>query len=550
MTLLKQSLPPFPRWVSDTSPADEAPRRWRWDRIPPGGCLLGVFLLCLVPRLWMAGLVRSVCHDGYYYISAAAACRDGEWIYAFNYLNLNIFPLILVSVQSLGLKWIVAGKLWSVLVSSLAVLPMFGWVRRLFSDRVAWAACFLYAVHPEFIEFSIEPVRDPTFWFLFNLCLYTTWRAVSEAKLRWFLAGGCALALAIHTRSEGWLLILPLGIWGIRQWLLRADRRKGLLGGAAIWLAITPVLVVLINVTVLHDEPEWQWGRLGHFVTGWNWVKEKFHIAPPGPAVAGMVRSRKRIPKTGMLATPAPPAQRKSVTLRRYLKEFASSFEQINLGLLMFGLYWSGRGLWTWDRSALLAVALTLAGGVWILYEKTGLINGRYFYPVYLALIPYCAIGLLSAFEAWGDWAERSDRAWLQPRQTMALILLLFITVGWIDAFTTRHSSRECEAELGVQLAKNYGPFQFVVTDLQGTRAGYHAQDDIPAILFHWGTIEKQFDRPYDLLILSRATTPAENDPMIEAAAARMGLERVRFPEDEYPQGRFLIFVRPKTRVQ
>ena len=75
-----------------------------------------------------------------------------------------------------------------------------------------------------------------------------------------------------------------------------------------------------------------------------------------------------------------------------------------------------------------------------------------------------------------------------------------------------------------------YGPFEFVVTDLQGTRAGYHAQEDIPAILYHWGTIEKQFDRPYDLLILSRGTTPRSEDPMIEAAAMRMGLKRIAVP--------------------
>ncbi len=546
MTLLKQSLPSFPRCVSDESRFGDAPRRRPWDRIPQGLYLLGMLLLCLVPRLWMAGLVRSVCHDGYYYISAAAACRDGEWVYAFNYLNLNIFPLILVSVQSLGLTWIAAGKLWSALISSLAVLPMFGWVRRLFSDRVAWAACFLYAVHPEFVEFSIEPVRDPTFWFLFNLCLYTTWCAVSEAKLRWFLTGGLTLALAVHTRSEGWLLILPWGIWGIRQGMLWPGRRRRLLGGSALWLAITPALVVLINITVLHDEPDWQWGRLGHFVMGWHWAKEKLHLAPVGSADAIAAWNRKQDPRTGRLATPAPPARRKPITFLRYLKQFASAFEQVNLGLLICGLYWSGREFWNWDRSALLAVALALAGGVWILYEKSGLLNGRYFYPVYLALIPFCAAGLLAVLERLKERAERSSRTWLKPSYSAAFMILLLLSLGWTDAFTTYHASREREAELGVQLAKTYGPFCFVVTDLQGTRAGYHAQDDIPAILYHWGTIEKQFNRPYDLLILSRATTPQSEDPVIEAAAARMGLKRVKFPKDQYPDGHFLVFVRPR----
>ncbi|MCA9069670.1 MAG: glycosyltransferase family 39 protein, partial [Planctomycetaceae bacterium] len=263
MTELIHGQPTFPRLFTFRSDSDETLER-RWPNLPRFtlGWQLGVlFLLCLVPRAWMAYLTQTICHDGFYYISTASAFEHGDWARAFAYLNLNIYPLILLGLHSLGLEWILAGKLWSVLISSLAVLPLFGWIRRLFSDQVAWASCFLYSLHAEFVERSFEPTRDPTFWFLFNLCLYTTLRAVSEAKPRWFLANGLVLTLAIHTRSEGWLLLIPLGLWLAREWFVKAECRKRLLAGTVVCLSVLPCVILLVNLTILREEPEWHLGR-------------------------------------------------------------------------------------------------------------------------------------------------------------------------------------------------------------------------------------------------------------------------------------------------
>ncbi len=71
-----------------------------------------------------------------------------------------------------GLPWETAAKWYGVVLASLAVLPLFGWVRRQFDDVVAVVACLLYAVHPKLIEWSPEAVREPSFWFFFLLALY------------------------------------------------------------------------------------------------------------------------------------------------------------------------------------------------------------------------------------------------------------------------------------------------------------------------------------------------------------------------------------------
>ena len=122
---------------------------------------------------------------------------------AFRQMALNVYPVILLLLHRLGLDWELAAMLWGVVVSSLVVLPLWGWVRRQFDDRVALVACLLYAVHPKFIEWSPEAMRDQTFWLLFMLAIYWLWRAVTEVRYGWFIAAGGAITLGVVDPHRG-----------------------------------------------------------------------------------------------------------------------------------------------------------------------------------------------------------------------------------------------------------------------------------------------------------------------------------------------------------
>ncbi len=240
----------------------------------------------------------------------------------------------------------------------------------------------------------------------------------------------------------------------------------------------------------------------------------------------------------------------RTVSVKFYLKELASALEQINLGLLVFGLClcWSRKELWDWDRGALFLLGGVLAGGVWILYDHYGLLNGRYFFPIYLALMPYFGIGLLLVWNVLWVQARRWERTWLTPKSTAVFIVCLAIGLGWTDAFTTRYGVREREASLGAWLAETHGPFRGVATDLIASRTGYHAGNEAPKILHNWGTMEHQFPgETYDLLLLSYENTPPESRPLVEAAARRMGLEPIIIPKDHEARARLLAFARPRA---
>ena len=131
--------------------------------------LLGMVAICLIPRALMAWKLDVICTDAIFYIQSAQALENGDFDRAFSTIHLNIFPVVLIVLNRLGLDWELAGKLWGVTMSTLVVLPLFGLARRQFDERVAVAACVLYAVHPKLIEWS--PGTDSRADILVSLCV-------------------------------------------------------------------------------------------------------------------------------------------------------------------------------------------------------------------------------------------------------------------------------------------------------------------------------------------------------------------------------------------
>ena len=540
--------------------------------------LLVLFLLCLIPRLVMVARIGPVCNDGYYYTSVADAFEDGEFGRGFAYLNLNIYPIILLGLHRLGLGWLLAAKLWGAVISSLAVLPMFGWIRRMFDDRVATLASFLYAIHPEFIELSVEPIREPTFWFLLALSFYLGYRATSENRLKFFVLGGLAMALAVHTRSEGWLLLGPLLIWmALNAWSRRPEVGK-LICGTGLWLAMTPLLILVINLTLLRGESEWQWGRLTHFQLGWQWMQSAFEPTPtPVPptslttASVSMLPSSMQmtIPKPAATALPKPqttplpavrPESMVSVSeplafgyrLRKFFHAWIRMFEPVNFVLAVIGLLTALQRFWRREFWVLIVFSLTVLAAVWVLFGTLGVISSRYFLPTYLVLVPFAGIGLWTALAWWSRQVLRlSGSRWLR-RTVVPCAIAIGISLGWLDAFTTWHETREAEASMATYLKSEIPKIRSVTVDLHAVRVGYHLLDDVPHItpeaIAHGvnQTIckrESHCPDGKDVVILSCHRFPKEKVDALQEEAIAAGLSPVDYEAPPMAHGQFLVFI-------
>jgi hypothetical protein len=381
-----------------------APARWT---------LALLLALCLIPRAVIALRTPCIVGDGVVYVNAARAIEAHDARGALWEGGINIYPAILAAFHRLGVDWETAAALWGVTAATLIVLPLWGWVRRQFDDRVALVACLLYIVHPRLIVESPEVMRDPTFWLFFMLAIYWLWRAVTEVRLGWFLAAGVAITLASLTRVEGLFLLTPLALWTFWRWRALAERRWKLLAGAALCVLAFPLLLLLINVIWLHGHSQWTMMRVSPLARVRPWIE--FMLGYGAVAQDGAAADKSQL--LGQM-------------IWRFFPTFTRGLSPV-FALLMFGGIWGWFRVWSRrDHQPLFYVAVLVLGGAWIqIWAETYLhnINTRYALPIVLMAAPLAALGLLALAARVLRFIE--NRGWPAAVQRAGLALVAAVVL-------------------------------------------------------------------------------------------------------------------------
>lgn len=425
--------PGYPNILSDPAPQ----RNCYGSRLK----LLAILVLvCLALRGAMALRIPSVVPDGVLYIQLAKALDAGDLAHGIEGMGLNTYPLILMLMHRTGLDWESAGVVWGVVIASLVVLPLYGWVRRQFDDRVAAAACLLYAVHPKTIEWSPEITRDSTFWFLLTLELYLLWRAVTEVRVRWFLAAGPVLILAVLTRFEGLVLVFPLVLWTFWRWLALREARARLVIGIVVCVTAVPLLAVLAAVFWWRVPLESLPVRLDPWARFQTWLE-----------YLGGNTSAAQAGSNPLLPADVPPMSTRAM-LREFFATMTRGLAPI-YALLMFGGLWGWRRTWARrDHQALFYAASGVLVGIWVHLWYDRMICPRYAISIVLLASPFAALGFLGLLRRtrlaaeWLGCRARASAAWT------AVPVAVVVVVSVAAAMSSNRSyfaSRELAMELG-----------------------------------------------------------------------------------------------------
>jgi hypothetical protein len=408
--------------------------------------LAGLVALCLVPRVLMALKTEIVCPDGVLYIQLAQALNKGDFEGGLQEMHLNTFPVLLVALHRLGLEWELGGKAWGVVISSLVVLPLYGWARRQFDERVALVACLLYAVHANLIEWSPELIRGPTFWFLFVLSIYLLWRAVTEVRWGLFAAAGGAITLASLTRVEGLFLLIPLVLWSASRCQMLRQARARLLWGTVLGVLCFPALLLLVNLIWLRGYPHWEFIRSAPLGLVPKWWQSMAGAAVGAAAESGhggaVLQARMSLPQSLWLFVH---------TMERGMTPF--------FALLMFGGNWVWRRVW-WrcDTRPLIYVALAVATGMWIHLCEAQVSSYRYPLAIVLMGSVFAALGLLG-LSAWMLRLAQRLHCGNRLQWVIAVAPLVIVAAtGWADALTKNYEVRQSWARLGYWAQQEFGP--------------------------------------------------------------------------------------------
>lgn len=438
--------------------------------LPLRPLLLAVlFILCLLPRALFDVHCAGICPDATLYIKLAQSMEAGQWHTDGISLQLAAYPAVIWGLHSLGFDWESGAIFWGILLSSLAVLPLFGWMRRQFDDRVALAGCFLYAVHQRFVEWSPSIIRDQTFWFLFALAIYLLWRAVQEVRPGMFAAAGIVTGLSVTMRLEGIFLLIPFAIWTFYRWRALRENRGRLAIGAVLGFMISPAALFFAWIVLFYGQASGGAGILLEILPLRKWqtsiegsldalITEDEAVPGDGaPADGGT-------PSVGPPSVGPPsvgPDYIPHMSLGNLFWEYARSLESgitAVYGLLMFGGIWHWRRVWARsDNQPLFYVALLIMAGILLDFSYGQQDCQRYPLPVVLISLPFAGMALLEASGRLRDSARRRGLHVRWQLLALAAPTIVIAAVNYCETSSRRYAIWESYENLGRWMREDYG---------------------------------------------------------------------------------------------
>ncbi|PID73524.1 MAG: hypothetical protein CSB33_03285 [Desulfobacterales bacterium] len=173
-----------------------------------------VFFLGLAARLYCLWSRPLFNPDGILYLQQARALYFGEpeqLLACYEYLSN--YPLFIAGIFPLTGDWILAGRLVSLCFGTLALIPLYLLLRRLFSEEISCLTLLLFALLPTLVTLSRDIMRDPVYWFFAATGLWLFIRFLETPRHRLLLFSSAAFLMAAWARMEGALFFLCAALW-------------------------------------------------------------------------------------------------------------------------------------------------------------------------------------------------------------------------------------------------------------------------------------------------------------------------------------------------
>ncbi|MFH0813324.1 MAG: glycosyltransferase family 39 protein, partial [Pseudomonadota bacterium] len=146
------------------------------------GNLFFLFLLALVVRLIALDRIYLISRDGIHYVSLAQLYWSGSFFEGLAHPFHPLYPAIMGLVGGIIGDFELAGKLISLTLSCLTIIPLYLIGRSFYDSKVGFIGGLLFIFQPYCVRFSVDVLSDSTFLFFFVFSLYLGLKALREEK--------------------------------------------------------------------------------------------------------------------------------------------------------------------------------------------------------------------------------------------------------------------------------------------------------------------------------------------------------------------------------
>ncbi len=408
--------------------------------------LIGKLGRWLVPAIVaLALLVRLIQAARYFikrdsctYLEIAKALSVGQLTVIQQFDFPPLYPLLVALARPLFDDWVTAGKGVSVLLSALAVIPLYLLACQLVERRTAVLAGLLYAVHPHIVEWHSNVLSEGSFLFFWLWGLYFVCRAIEHLRWRDFALGGMFSALAFLVRPEGLEIVLLLSVFVLCQRGCWGRRTAGLaLALVAAMLVAGPYVALLSRVAgkplLTKKKPVPILNRI-RFGPGLRLPDQDPvpHATWSVTAEPLVVQFNREATARGLLGGDRVKSSTETISLNktepeprrpgRWLRKLPSSLNDVLILFLLVGVWGLRRELAGPQRLLLSVFLLHLVLVFYNLYSHRYISSRHLIPPVSLALI-WAAVGLESTSAWLAARLEGSRRRWPDWTGTLTLIV-------------------------------------------------------------------------------------------------------------------------------
>ena len=178
-----------------------------------------LLLLALSIRIILYPHLHLIAKDGaFQYIPVAKLYACGEFKEALSQMQTPLYPFLIALVSKSGLDMESAGRLISLIFNTLTIIPLYFLGKKLFkSSNISFLAGFLLAIHPYFVRFSVDVLKEAPYIFFFVTALWLSYEALSSEKLWLYLLAGITIGFSCLIRADGIEILIIVSLWILFQ---------------------------------------------------------------------------------------------------------------------------------------------------------------------------------------------------------------------------------------------------------------------------------------------------------------------------------------------
>ena len=467
-------------------------------------------LIALLTRVMSFLQTPIISNDGFLYIQLAKLISEGK--YDEIHFLFNLYPLLLFLVHKLVGDWELSGRLVSVILSTLTVIPVFLLGRGLFSEKVGWLSALFYITLPNFLRYASDVLRDPASWFFMTITLWLVWSGIQKNRTFFFGIASISAGLGALTRVEGFILWSALALFIAFFGVQGISLKKRALN-VALLILIFPLILSPIFLALKGQSNQKVFWHVAVFNLKYINAQPRQFIQPQDPIDAVGQKAYKSLPSVSQNSLELASRHRVVLAISEVVYKFIKSANLL-IVLILLG-FWKRekKGFESSDWFLLYTFAALFIMSVF--YSRYSYyFSTRHGLTLVLPLLYFAGPGLIFVTETFSQRINRLFLGWDFIKKYLFHILTIFLTVMFLaQGLSAARTEKFYLKEIGLWLKQNGYQKSVIMAPDKFARIVFYADGKILEMSDSWKKVIEAIHRNGVKIVIIDPSTIKEDCP-------------------------------------